>query len=122
MPQRLARAAIAILLVGMAVSVVTATPSAAADLARQSRIGAIFADQPPPRSARVEREAPSRDAALVVVEALYPIQPRLPGYYGSPARFRVPQLLRHLSGDDLQPPALCLRFRRVVLIESRYLP
>ena len=67
--------------------ILASSATLAADLARQSRIGAIFADQPPPRYVRVERDAPSRDAALVVVEALYPIQPRLPGYYGSPRDF-----------------------------------
>lgn len=66
--------------------VLLGAPSAfAADLAAQSRLGAVFAE--PPARATFERHAPTDHHELRVVETVYALQPRLPGYYGRPSDF-----------------------------------
>lgn len=57
----------------------------AADLAAQSRLGAVFAE--PPARVTYGRPVPSDDNVLRVVETIYPLQSRLPGYYGRPGDF-----------------------------------
>lgn len=61
-----------------------ASTAQAADLtqlpARQSRLGAVFADAPP-RHVRVEETAPADHSVL------YFIPPKVPGYYGKPTDF-----------------------------------
>lgn len=57
----------------------------AADLATQSRLGAVFAETD--ALASYVRPAPTDDHVLRVVETVYSLQPRLPGYYGRPSDF-----------------------------------
>ena len=64
---------------------IASSSAPAADLgARPSRIGAIFAESP----ARVVHAPIERDPSVVIVEAIYPVTPRLPGYYGRPRDFK----------------------------------